>query len=180
MTQAGSGTIVVLVNDADSAENITRMAGTLGWNVASQRTGDEIRLSLTTNAGPAISPGTAGQTSLSSSAPPMVVVFIASHLFGTGDEPLGRVLMRSFIKTLKELEPLPDAAIFANSGVRLTTQGSDLIDDLRHLESVGMRILSCGTCLDYYHLKDALEVGQVTNMFEIASTLASADRVLRP
>jgi hypothetical protein len=55
-----------------------------------------------------------------------------------------------------------------------------LIDDLRALEALGVRIVSCGTCLDYYKLKESLEVGAVSNMFEIASALVEADRVVRP
>ena len=180
ITQADATNVVVLVDDQDSAENITRMAGTLGWNVTSQQTGKEVRLSLTNAARPASETQSQGQAPTSTTAAPTVVVYVSSNLFGVGDEELGRVLMRSFIKTLKELTPLPAMALFANSGVRLTTRGSDLLGDLRDLESKGMRILSCGTCLDYYHWKDSLEVGQVTNMFEIASSLAAADRVLRP
>lgn len=116
----------------------------------------------------------------SAGQPLRVVGFITASVLGMGDEQLGRILMRSFIKTLKELNPLPERLIFVNSGVRLTTEGSELIADLRELEAHGVRMLSCGTCLDYYQLKDALAVGTVTNMFEIVTSLVAADRVLRP
>jgi selenium metabolism protein YedF len=81
---------------------------------------------------------------------------------------------------LKELDPLPERVFFVNSGVRLTTRGSALLGDLRELEQRGVRLLSCGTCLDYYHLQDALEIGTVTNMYDIAAALVAADRVLKP
>jgi len=67
-----------------------------------------------------------------------------------------------------------------NSGVRFSTVGSDVLDDLRALEIAGVELLSCGTCLDYYGLLDSLSVGRKSNMFEIASTLLVADRVVRP
>ncbi len=67
-----------------------------------------------------------------------------------------------------------------NSGVFLTTEGSDLLEDLRGLAHEGIEILSCGTCLDYYKLKEKLEIGTVSNMFEIVALMADADRVLRP
>ena len=111
---------------------------------------------------------------------PNVVVFIASDLFGTGDETLGQILMKAFLKTLKDLETQPRKVIFANSGVRLTTTGSELIADLRALQDGGVAIVSCGTCLDYYGLLDSLEVGVASNMYEIASSLVDADRVVRP
>ena len=88
--------------------------------------------------------------------------------------------MRSFIKTIKELDPGPATMIFANAGVRITTEGSDLLDDLRALEEDGVEILSCGTCLDYYNLKEALAVGRASNMYEIATALVEADKVVKP
>lgn len=185
--EAGTASLVMLIDDAASAENIERMAATMGWTVSRQDRGGEFRLTLAKSASAqtpvreAVSAETGAECGPSVQTPvPVIAVFITSNLFGTGDEELGRVLMRSFVKTLKDVQPLPAVAIFANSGVRLTSAGSDLLDDLRLLASAGMRILSCGTCLDYYHLKSSLAVGQVTNMFEIASTLAAADRVLRP
>ena len=111
---------------------------------------------------------------------PRAVVLIGAEGIGTGDETLGRILMRAFLKTLKDLEPPPAAMIFVNAGVHLTTAGSPLLDDIRALENRGTRVLSCGTCLDYFHKLDALKVGSVSNMYEIASSLLTADRVVRP
>jgi peroxiredoxin family protein len=64
--------------------------------------------------------------------------------------------------------------------VRLTTEGSALLEDLCELAGRGVQVLSCGTCLDYYGLKEKLKVGGVTNMFSIVSLLSAADRVIRP
>ena len=48
------------------------------------------------------------------------------------------------------------------------------------LEAAGVEILSCGTCLDFFHAKEKLRAGRVSNMMEIAESLWAADRVLRP
>ncbi len=108
------------------------------------------------------------------------VFYIACDQMGSGSEELGHILMRAFIKTIKDLENKPQKIIFVNSGVKLTTKGSKVIDDLKELENSGINIISCGTCLDYFGLKDELEVGRVSNMFEIASALSDADRIIRP
>lgn len=108
------------------------------------------------------------------------VVLISSDRFGEGDDELGSVLMRAFIKTLKEVVPTPETIFFINAGVRLTTEDSALIQDIRELEESGMQVFSCGTCLDFFHLKEKLVVGKVTNMFEVVSHLSAADRVIRP
>jgi len=111
---------------------------------------------------------------------PSLAVCFASARLGEGNEELGTVLMRSFIKTLKELDPRPRWMLFLNGAIFLTTDGSALLDDLRELARGGTEILSCGTCLDFFFRKDRLQVGKVTNMFEIVSILARAGRVIRP
>ncbi len=174
LAEPGTVGITVLVDNRPSAENVTRMAESMGWSTGVEEEDDGLfRVSIARGE-------TDSEPGRICEAPPRVVVFVASAAFGEGSEDLGGILMRSFIKTLRELEPLPECVIFANGGVRLTTEGSDLIEAIRELEERGVRILSCGTCLDYFHLKEKLLVGSVSNMYEIAGALASADRLVRP
>lgn len=182
LIEAGGGTVRAQVSDQVSVENIQRLAAGLGWSVAAEPEGDCYRLTLTAaqpgDSAPQASP--VSSTASAAAAERRLVVLIAAEHLGSGDEQLGRILMRAFLKTLAELQPPPGTVIFLNSGVRLTTQGSEVLDDIRRLESLGVEILSCGTCLDFYHLKDALAVGRGSNMFEIVSALAAAGQVLRP
>ena len=108
------------------------------------------------------------------------VVQVTSSVMGHGDDDLGALLLRSFLKTQAQLESKPSAIIFYNDGVKLCCTGSLLIDDLRGLEADGIEIIACGTCLNFFELADQLEVGRVTDMLEIASTLAQAGRLIRP
>jgi len=182
MMQPGIDEVHVFVSSDIQAENIQRMARTEGWNTASHKQGNEIEVIATRSGAPAeaqAAPATRCASRNGSDAP-VVAVFVSSDLFGSGDDELGRILMRAFIKTIKDLEPLPSKVIFANAGVRLTTEGSSLLEDLQHLESSGIQIISCGTCLDYFHLIDKLKVGVASNMYEIAQSLVDADRVVRP
>lgn len=110
---------------------------------------------------------------------PLVVLF-ASDRVGDGPAELGRVLARSFVKTLHEQGPLPWRMVFLNAGVALTTEGSVVAEDLRAMEAAGAEVLSCGTCLDYFHTKEKLLVGRVSNMREIVETVTRAGRLLRP
>ena len=179
--ESGVEKVCVVVDNDVSAENVQRMATSQGWDVSVEKMEEELHLTLSKGEPPRAA--ATGQPARCAEAPAessQVVVLVTSNLFGTGEAELGRILMRAFIKTLKDLDPLPQKIIFANSGVRLTTAGSDLIDDLRELESGGVEILSCGTCLDYYGLLDSLEVGTKSNMYEIASSLVEADRVVGP
>ncbi len=107
-----------------------------------------------------------------------VVLSISKNFMGDGSEELGKILIKGFIYTVSEYENLPKTIIFFNSGVKLTTEGSECIDDLKKLQAKGVEIISCGTCLDYYGLKEKLLVGEVTNMYTIYETLYKSSKVI--
>jgi selenium metabolism protein YedF len=119
------------------------------------------------------------QDTVAITAGPTVVQITASTM-GTGDDELGALLMRSFVKTQADLDTKPDAILFYNAGVKLCCEGSLLLDDIRALEASGIEIIACGTCLNYFELGDQLAVGRVTDMLEIAGRLAAAGRLVRP
>ena len=108
------------------------------------------------------------------------VVQITAGTMGSGDDELGALLLRSFLKTQAELEQKPDAILFYNDGVKLCCEGSYLLDDLRELEATGVEIIACGTCLNFFELSEQLRVGRVTDMLEIAGRLADAGSIVRP
>ena len=61
----------------------------------------------------------------------------------------------------------------------MTIEDSEVLEHLRILESEGVEILSCGTCLYYYHIKDKLAVGGVTNMYTIVDTMNNAKNTVK-
>ncbi|MBC9785477.1 sulfurtransferase-like selenium metabolism protein YedF [Heliobacterium chlorum] len=106
------------------------------------------------------------------------VLVMAADTIGRGDDQLGRTLAKSFLYTLSQAEMIPRTIIFLNSGVKLVCQDSDAIPNLLALEERGAEILSCGTCLDFYHLKDQVVAGKVSNMYAIIDTLTRAPKVI--
>ena len=106
------------------------------------------------------------------------VVLVKSNVLGQGDDKLGSILMKSFMYTLTQIEGEIKTLIFLNSGVLLTTSGSELIEHIKQLETNGVEVLSCGTCLDFYGLTDKLEVGTVGNMYAIAEEMLHASKVI--
>lgn len=108
-----------------------------------------------------------------------MVIFIDSDSIGRGSEDLGRILMRSFLQTLAASEIKPRKIIFLNSGVKLACEGSEVLEDLQEFSQDNVEILSCGTCLDYFRLKEKIRVGRVSNMYEILTSLAQAGKVLK-
>lgn len=107
------------------------------------------------------------------------VILIGDDSLGVGDRELGKMLMKSFLNTLFDSQPRPAKLIFINNGVKLTTERSKVLDAMKALEEKGVDIFSCGTCLDYYGLRDKLKVGRITKMPDTVNSLLSASKVIR-
>lgn len=108
------------------------------------------------------------------------VIYISSDRMGTGPDELGGILIKAFINTIKDVEPMPSHMVFVNSGVLITSTDSPIIDTLKELENMGVSIISCGTCLNYLERTEQLKVGIISNMFDILDTLTNASRVIAP
>jgi selenium metabolism protein YedF len=164
--QAGEK-IQVLVDNDLSRQNLEKMAGAMGSPFGYEKQADGNILVTITAARETVD---AGGGSL--------VVAIGRNTMGSGNDDLGAILIKGFIYSLTELDKPPEAMLFFNSGVRLTTTGSTTLEDLKKLEEKGTVISSCGTCLDFYKVKDKLAVGSVTNMYAIVQAMGEAGRLI--
>jgi selenium metabolism protein YedF len=97
-----------------------------------------------------------------------------------GAAVIGWQKMKGFIYALTSQEELPDTVIMYNRGARLPVEGSESLEDLKLLESQGVEILTCGTCLNHYGLTEKLSVGSVTNMYVICEKMLQAEKVVKP
>jgi selenium metabolism protein YedF len=166
------GKVVTIVNSETARENVKKLADSLTCSVDVQQVGGDYYISIFKEKsleGPKFE-NLAGKNGL--------VIVIGADTLGTGDTTLGRILMKAYLKTLAEVCPLPETIIFLNSGVNLSVEGSEALEALRELEGMGVEILSCGTCLDYYNVKDKLAVGQVSNMYTIAEKMNNGENTI--
>ncbi len=108
------------------------------------------------------------------------IFLIASHIMGHGNDDLGVLLMKAFIHTAVDLENRPDMMIFYNTGVRLAASDSGVVDDLKALEEKGVKILLCGTCVNFFDLSGKTGAGTISNMYDIAKALSTAGRIVKP
>lgn len=108
------------------------------------------------------------------------VIAIASECMGNGDDQLGATLMKGFIYAVSQQEELPSAMLFYNSGAKLTAEGAVTVEDLKILEAQGVKILTCGTCANFFGLEGKQAVGSITNMYVIVEKLTAASKVIRP
>jgi selenium metabolism protein YedF len=175
--------VLVIADNDEAVENIRRLANKMGCAIAVAREeGGAFRIRLT-HSGEA---PTYGGTDIGivcgtakEGGTPLVIV-LSSDRMGRGNDELGEVLMRSFVHTLLTLEPRPAKIILYNTGVRLASRESALIDDLKQLEAAGVELFVCGTCVNYFELKDELGAGIVSNMYDIAAAMTGAGKLVIP
>ena len=174
----GPETIEVLVDNEIAVQNVTKMASSSGGKVTSEKLGDaEYKVTIEMEGAPAAD---GAEAVCAPDARDNTVVVVSSDRMGSGNDELGKVLIKGFIFAVTQLEKLPKTMLFYNGGATLTTEGSDSLEDLKSLEAQGVEIKTCGTCLNYYGLTDKLQVGEVTNMYDIVETLAKAAKVVKP
>ena len=175
LAEGGFDLLEILVDNAAARENLLKYAAYAhcpveGVAVEGGRT--RIRLLPAAGAVPEDRAATAAAPAPAySGSTQAATVFIARDGIGQGDPDLARLLMRGFLFTLTESDLPPLRVILMNAGVKLAVEGSDSLPNLRRLAELGVDILACGTCLDFFHLTEALGVGRITNMYEIAEFL---------
>lgn len=178
------GTLVVQVDNETAVQNLTRLAGKKGFAVSSAQKADKaFEVSIEVKAAAAPESADASPlviTACDTGAGRGSVVVLSSDKMGSGDDKLGTALMKAFLFALTNVDPIPETIIAYNRGVFLTTEGSEVLEDLKNLEAAGTKIVSCGTCLNYYGLTEKLAVGSVSNMYDIVELQNGAARIIRP
>ena len=171
-----AGAVRTLVDNEAAQRNVTRMAERAGATVRVEKREDGIYLDITgAEAAQEETPLETGCTPAGGS----LVLVVPGEFMGRGEHAeLGQILVRGFFHALGEVEPLPDAIIFFNSGVKLVVEGSPVLEDLQALRARGVELLACGTCLGYYDLREKVAVGEVSNMYTIAETMLGAGKVV--
>ncbi|MCL5291934.1 MAG: sulfurtransferase-like selenium metabolism protein YedF [Actinobacteria bacterium] len=171
--------IAVLVSERSSAENVAEMARSLGAAAGIDVEGADFRVTIKRlPAAGQPGPVSGEQAVKVSGAGTGVAWVVNSEAIGRGDDELGRLLRKSFFGALVEVDARPEKLIFINSGVKLVSEGSAVLEPLSKLADFGVEILACGTCLDFYGLKDKVAVGSVSNMYNFIELLMGAGKVI--
>ncbi|MDO5111745.1 MAG: sulfurtransferase-like selenium metabolism protein YedF [Clostridia bacterium] len=177
LKEMAEGTLEVLVDNQIAVQNLERLAKASACAFSFvQDAQDHFTVTLVKQAG-----GDEAQDAAACACGGgSTVVAVGSNHMGDGDEALGKILIKGFFFALTQLEMLPEAILFYNSGAYLTTEGSESLKDIEALSNAGVEILTCGTCLKHYGLEDKLKVGGATNMYAIVEKQMQAGRILRP
>lgn len=167
--------VTVLVDNAASQQNVQRFLESQGFETRIEQDGEDYRVVGSSAAAPAdqAEPAPASRTEAQK-----IMVMCTTDRMGFGDDVLGKKLMVNFLRTLKEMGPELWRLVFVNNGVKLTIDGSEVLEDLQALERDGLKILVCGTCLDFFGLLERKQTGETTNMLDIVTAMQLADKVV--
>lgn len=168
--EMSEGMLMVIVDNTIARENVKRFAESNGCSVKVEEKTGEYLLTIIKGEVPEVNnniKASVGQ-----------IILISTDVLGKGDRKLGETLMEAFIYTLVDAKPSPQKIILLNEGVKLATYGSPVLEALEILQNKGVGILSCGTCINFYQLKDKLKIGTITNMVEVVESLSNADKVI--
>lgn len=106
------------------------------------------------------------------------LLWITNETLGGGDPELGKLLMEKYLYALVRADEVPGCIILMNAGVRLACEGSTVAADLQLLADRGVKVESCGTCLDFYQLREKLVVGEAGTMPATVDATMAADDVV--
>ncbi len=176
---AGENELVILVDNLTASENVSKLAAKSGCRIAV--VGEEPSISITlVREAPTGEP--AAQASIESAAQKQAatksVLVVNSDELGVGEGDLGKLLRKSFLGALVESPAKPSTLIVLNTGVKLVVEGSPALEPLQQLLASGTEILACGTCLDFFGLKEKVAVGEISNMYNFIDLLMTADKVV--
>lgn len=174
LDQMEAGILTTIVDNEVAKDNISKLVGSYGYDFTIDATKEgDYYINITK-----------GQVEVSEAkvcTPDTfkdLTIAIGSDEMGTGEKELGHILMKSFIYTVRETTPLPKTIVLFNSGVRIVCEDSQIVDDLKAMVEIGVELLVCGTCLDYYNLKDDIMVGEIANMYSIYEEMRNSNNTL--
>ena len=168
---AETDNVVTIVDNDIARENVSRFGRSQDCEVTVEEKDDGIYLTLTRKSAAIAEeePAENGDT----------VLLISSDVLGRGENSqLGSLLIHSFLNTLGAFNSKPSAIIFMNDGVKLVTEDSVAVGELKQLEAFGVEVFACGTCLSRLDLADKLAVGHVSNMYDLTSIMLKAGKVI--
>lgn len=173
-------TVEVIVDNEAAKENVSRFLGSQQFSVSTSQEENVYKIlgrrqgyTVATISEPEESP-----QPTASGQKQKIMVLIATDRLGIGDDELGKKLIISFIKTIGEMGDELWRLVLVNNGVKLTIDGSPVLEDLVAYEKDGLTILVCGTCLTHFGLLEAKKIGETTNMLDIVTAMQLADKVI--
>lgn len=168
--------IVIKVDNYIAVQNLEKLAKSYGINIRYSKIegGYDVTMLISGNECKILEELDINSLPSEVAAPSYLII---NEFLGNGNNELGANLMQMFIFSISQMNLLPKTISFMNGGVKLATLNDEVIITLKELEEKGVKILVCGTCLNFYGLSDKVVVGEVSNAYEILATLQNGNAI---
>ncbi len=178
--EANHDSFIITVDNAIAVENLKKLAVSQSYDAVVSGSGERFEVRFITDGReiPETEMIVLPDSSATIWGTGKWVVFMGKDYIGEGDYELGSALVKMFFYTLSQADDVPESILFMNSGVKLPTLDEQVVSHLQALEDRGVKILVCGTCLDYYKLKGDLKLGEISNMYDITEKMFAASKVI--
>lgn len=170
------GNITVLADTENARDNIVRLAQSQGCEVAVAEEAGYCRITISKRPGAKPS---SDFTVTSCAAPDKQIVYLFDNDFIGSNRELGKILVNGFMNAALSLPHKNATVILISNGVKLATTGSYALEVLNKLREQGVNILICGTCLDFFKIRDKVQVGIISNALEIMQCMANATNTIK-
>lgn len=175
----GETAFIVAVDNKIAVENLKKLASNQGFSIEVEQKEDNFYVSFVKDGAQGVTKQEEEkQVKQGEFVKGSYSVFVGKDYIGEGDHTLGRSLIQMFFYTLLESEDLPESILFMNAGVKLVVEDEQCIEHLSQLSKKGVAIIVCGTCLNFYGLAEKIQVGTVSNMYDIVSKMQAANKVI--
>jgi selenium metabolism protein YedF len=176
LSKMREGIVEVFVDNEEASLNLTGYAAQNG--MTSERSREDRDWKVKIVKGYACAPNAAaGAQYADQEEKKALLIIIGTDALGK-DEVLGRLLMKGFLETMKVHKQVPHTMFFLNAGVHLTTTNAETAAIVKDIESMGVEVYSCGTCLKHYGLESALKVGHRGTTNHIVEGMQSFEKII--
>ena len=173
LSKMTGGIVEVIVDNEASAENLALFAKSNAFHSETTGDGGDWRVKIVKGYACAPSAAEAATPETEDS----LLIVVATDTMGK-EEELGKILMKAYFETMKTYKQLPHTIFFLNAGVKLTTTNADISLFLKEIESMGVEMYSCGTCLKHYNLESELKVGHRGTTNHIVEGMKDFDKTV--
>ena len=175
LAEMDSGKVIVSVDNEVARDNVKRMAEHEGCTVTVEGKGNGFELQIT-RVPPAKFPT---ELITDKKVVEETLVYLFESDFIGRNRELGKILINGFLNAITSLPKRKSKIVLISNGVRLATAGSYVLDTLLELKQSGFEILICGTCLDFFKIRDKVRVGTISNALEIMGALTNESKVVK-
>ena len=165
VSDANPSAVIITIVDNEVSRNVEKFGKSRGYGVDIRQDGKDFYLTMTPNANP-VADGSCEPMSYGNR-----VILMTKDYLGEGSEELGRNLMKTFWVCMVEADVKPSKIYFINSSVKMVTNDSVHLENIKKLADAGVEIAACGICLDFYGVKENVGVGSITNMYAITDAI---------